>query len=144
MTYNECKELLKSIKRNRALLRSIEKKLAEDDRFIFISAIDYSKPVVKGGIGTTKQEQYCELSEKIEGRKKVLKDQAEQLMCDIFLAEDTITGALPSLTPLEQEIIIECYLNGESNIAVAKKNNYSLQHIKKLKNRAVKKIASLS
>lgn len=142
MTLDECRELLRSIKRNRSLLRTIERKLADDDKFIFISAIDYSRPVVKGGNGETKQEQYAELSEKMDKNKRLLKEQAEKLMIEIFFAEYTISGALPSLSPTERDIIIDCYMNGESNSTIARKKNYSLSHIKRMKNKAIRKIAN--
>lgn len=142
MTYEECRETLRSIRRNRSLLRTIERKINEDVRFTFISAIDYSRPVVSGGHKASKQEQYCELTEKMDKNKEALRKQAEKLMIDIFLAEDIINDAMPRLAPLEKEVIIEFYMNGESESAIARSKNYSLSHIKRVKHKAIRKIAN--
>lgn len=142
MSYEEVRDLLKSIKRNRSLLRTIERKLTEDDRFIFISAIDYSRPSVKGRMGKPKQEEYCEFKERLERKHKALCEQAEKLTLEIFIAEDTINNAIAILTPLEQDIIISSYMNGQGDSTIARQKNYSLSHIKRLKNKAVKKMSN--
>ena len=122
------------------MLRAINAKLKEDEQFIFISAVDYSKPTVQGGEASTAQERYAEFIEQFRDRTAELRAKADKLMREVFRAEDLIADNLSMFTPLQKDILIDHYMLGKTFKEIAEEKHYSEDYVKQQKAKAIKKI----
>ena len=122
MTYEETKKMLKSLYSKKRLLRSLERQIAEERRSISVTAVDYSKDHVKGGVPTSQQQRYMEHIERLQ-------DRFEKLLDEMFAIEDMLAEHLGDLTETEQTIVVERYMHGKSWKSLEKELNYSLDGI---------------
>ncbi len=132
MTYDEAKNLLKSLTDKRKLYRVKERMLAEAiNESPTISAVRYDGIHVDGGENTPVQQRYIERVERLENER----DKAFTEMCDI---EDYISRNLSLLSPIEQTIIIERYMNGKSWKKLEREYCYSQQNLYVIHQKAIK------
>lgn len=134
MTYEEVKKKLDELKDKKRLLRKRQKRIEEFKEQISLSALDYSAIYVQGGEGITPQEKYTErLHDMMTGFYKLL----DEVMSD----EDILNEAKSLLTPVEESIIIERYLNGLSWDDVGESMGYSKRQAQRYSKSGTKKLS---
>ena len=58
-----------------------------------------------------------------------------------FALEDRLAAAVALLDPIEQDIIIGCYMDGKTNWQVADDVGYDVRHLIRTKNKAIRDIS---
>ena len=58
-----------------------------------------------------------------------------------FDIEDRLAAAVALLDPIEQDIIIGCYMDGKQNWKVADEVGYDVRHLIRKKNKAIRDIS---
>lgn len=135
MTYEEIKNLLKRLSENKRLLRALQRQMDElRKQAMIIPALRYEKERVKGGENTPAQQRYIEHLERLE-------ESFNAIFESVCQTEDIIAENLKSLTPTEQTIIVERYINGKSWKELQKEYHYTDNGLYTIHNRSLKKIA---
>ena len=135
MTYEEAKELLKSLEHKKKLCRAKQRQISEEQAQIGIAAIDYSRERVQGGgDGNSLQQRYAERMEK-------LAMDYDRLLDETFAIEDLLSSHLSDLSSIEQSIMVDRYMNGKSWKQIERDYGYSIDGVYKINNRAIKKIS---
>lgn len=138
MTYEEIKSMLKNIRGKKARLKSLQLYISEERALIEgVSAINYDKLTVKTSQGNGTEERYI----KYLDRLKDLQDRFDALMDDMCKEEDIINDLMKALSPTEYEVILNRYFRGLSVSKTARIMNYSIDGIKDLQSRAIKKMS---
>lgn len=134
MTYEEARNLLADMRAAKRRANAIKARIAdiESDAQSISSALNNSG--VSGGIMRSRVE---ELALKVETEREKHMAALEAY----FALEDKLAAAIDTLEPLEKEIILAFYLDGKPNWKVGEELNYSEVYIRKLKRRAVEKVA---
>ena len=133
MTYEEIKKRLDELKRNKQLLRIMQKRIEELTQQVSLSAVDYSKPVVQGSIGSPPQERYLE-------RMESLTEDFSALLDKVMSDEDIINSAADLLSPTEHAILIERYLHNKSWRKIEDELYYSRQQAHRIMSKGIKKL----
>lgn len=134
MTYDEAKELLKSISSKKRLLRAMQRRLDEElAQATSLKGFAYDVPKVKGGEGTPAQERYAVHIEKLQ------KD-FDRVFSEMCAAEDMLSDGLSALSPVEQSIVVDRYMNGKSWRQIEREYGYTHDGAMSMHRRAVKKI----
>ena len=114
----ELKECLDMIKRKKRLLTALQRQLAQRQLDCeSIKAVDYSLPKVKSSENTSQEERYVQYLE-------TLRNRIDELMQEIFKAEDTIAVEIQVLNETEQAMIIDRYIHNWSWKRICKEYNY--------------------
>ena len=134
MTYDEAKSLLSDMQAAKCRANAIKARIAdlESDAESIQSALNNSG--VSGGIMRSRVE---ELAVKIEAEREKHIAALEAF----FELEDKLAAAIDTLDPIEKEIILAYYLDGKTNWKIGDELNYSEVYIRKIKERAAKKVA---
>lgn len=135
MTYEEAKELLKSLEHKKKLCRAKQRQISEEKAQISIAAVDYSRERVQGGSeGNSAQQRYAERMEKLSA-------DFDKLLDETFAIEDMLVSRLGELSEIEQTIMIERYMHGKSWRQIERDYEYSIDGVYKINSRAIKKIS---
>lgn len=136
MTFEEVNRLLKEYKSNKKLLAAEQFRIQElRDRLTDLRATDFGHDKV------CKSRESSTYTEYILDRITCLEDRVGILMQRIFDIEDVIADNMGNLTPLEQAMVIDRYMNGWSWAKISKKYNYADSQPYKIINKAIKKMA---
>lgn len=134
MTYEEAKELLKSLEHKKKLCRAKQRQISEEKAQISIAAVDYSRERVQGGSErNSAQQRYAERMEKLSA-------DFDKLLDETFAIEDMLVSRLGELTPIEQSIMVDRYMNGKSWRQIEADYHYGANNSFKIHQRAIKKI----
>lgn len=135
MTYEEARQLLSDMRAAKRRANAIKARIAdiESDAESIQSALNNSG--VSGGVMRSRVE---ELAVKIETEREKHIAALEAY----FELEDKLAVAIDTLEPREKEIIFAYYLDGKTNWKIGDELNYSEVYIRKLKERAARKIAN--
>ena len=130
------KKQLEEIRAKKRLLESIKRQMDEARYSIGITGIDYGKPSIKGGIKTSAKERYALLMDKLEQRYYEIAE-------DIFTAENTLTTEMCVLTPAEQAILTDRFLNGKTWYEIQKIHHYCERQTRRIADKAFEKLAKI-
>lgn len=136
MTFEEAKRLLIDLRAARRRANAIKNRIAdlEGDRGSIQSALEGGMPH-----GNAFYSRVESLAVKIETeREKHMA--ALQAYFDI---EDKLAAAVGLLDPVEQDIIIGCYMDGKPNWKVAEETGYCERNIKYIKKEAIYKMSEV-
>jgi DNA-directed RNA polymerase specialized sigma24 family protein len=140
MTFDETKDILYDIRNSKQRALSIQNRI---DRLLCMSN---SITRLTASYGDTVR---------VEGGKKYMSindillrvdKETEKLFRALSIAfelEDKLSAAIALLNPVEQDIIIGFYMDGDTHYKLAEKLNYSDKHIRRLKNRAIKEMSEV-
>ena len=134
MTFDEAKRLLIDMRAARRRANAIKNRIAdlEGDRDSIQSALAGGMPH-----GNAFYSRVESLAVKIETeREKHMA--ALQAYFDI---EDKLAAAVGLLEPVEQDIIIGCYMDGKPNWKVAEDVGYEVRHLIRRKNKAIQNLS---
>ena len=131
--YEDIKKRLNNLAQRKKMLKILQKQIAELTEQIAVSSIDYSRIVVKGGVGTTQQEQYINTLEKMQA---IFSKHLDAILADeLLIAEST-----NKLSPVEHSMVIEHYINKKSWRKIEQEYNYSERQCRRMLENALKKI----
>ena len=129
----ELKECLDVIKSKKRLLTALQRQLAQRQADCdSVSAVDYSLSKVKSSNNTSQEERYVLYLE-------TLRNRIDELMQEIFKAEDTIAVEIQVLNETEQAMIIDRYIHNWSWKRICKEYNYCYTNTGNSAERIVKK-----
>lgn len=135
MTFFEIKKKLSEYKDLKKLLTSEQERIATIRSQLYgVKATDYSAERVSGTRENTYLDTLLDRLYKLEAR-------AEIIMQDLFETEDIIAENMDVLTPIEQAMVIDRYMNGWSWKKIGEKYNYEESQPYKIINRAIRKMA---
>lgn len=134
MSFEETKELLKMLARKRKVVDTIQAR-------INVYKTDYgsiqsimSGEVVGGGEFVSKVERLAE-------RVLLEEEKFVKALDEYFAIEDRLAEAIGDLSPEENEVIVEFYMQGYSERKIARLMNYSESTIKRRRVQAIRKIS---
>ena len=137
MTYQEVKKLLEDLKRSKRLCLRYKDEIAavKDDYGALTSPVgSFGQPRCHSTTPTTMR-----LIERLESRQERFEKELAKMM-DI---EDRLAEAIQLLDKAEQDIIIGYYMRDRKHHQLARECNYSEQHIRRIKTRAIIKISKV-
>ena len=127
MTFEEVNRLLREYKSNKKLLDAEQRRIQELRASITdLRATDYSRENV------CKSREPSAYMESILDRIARLERRANTLIQNIFDIEDMIADNMDNLTPLEQAIVIDRYMNCWSLTKICKKYNYCERQVRRI------------
>ena len=136
MTFFEIKKKLSEYKDLKKLLNSEQERIATLRSQIYnVKATDYSSERVSGTRESTYLDTLLDRLYKLEAR-------AEIIMQDLFETEDIIAENMDVLTPIEQAMVIDRYMNGWSWKKICKKYNYCERQAIRIINESMKKMSA--
>ena len=108
MTFEELKNKLEHLRHTKRRLKQQESLIAEERIMMDgVSSFRFDSVAVQGGKKETVQERY------VEHMERLLADYQE-IMSEVFLLEDFLSAHMADLTPLEQSMLTDRYINGMS------------------------------
>lgn len=135
MTYDELKAKLEQLRHAKRRLKQQEKIIQEERAMIDgVSSFRFDSVSVSGGKKTPVQEKY------VEHMEKLLEDY-ERIMEEVFGFEDFLAEHMDELSPLEQSMITERYINGTSWRKIQQEYGYEQRQPFRILNGALKKIS---
>lgn len=127
MTFEEVNRLLREYKSNKKLLDAEQRRIQELRASIAdLRATDYSRENV------CKSHEPSAYMESILDRIARLERRANTLIQSIFDIEDMIADNMDNLTPLEQAMVIDRYMNCWSLTKICKKYNYCERQVRRI------------
>lgn len=130
------KAKLEKIRSLKKLLKSLERQIADEKQSISLCGQDYTQTPVLGGIKTPIQERYVIRLDELNRRY-------ESVMNEVFELEDELSSSLDRLTPLEQSMLIDRYINGWGWDKIARQYGYVKQHVFRIQNKALNNLSAL-
>ena len=136
MTFEEAKRLLIDLRAARRRANAIKNRIAdlEGDRDSIQSALAGGMPH-----GNAFYSRVESLAVRIETER----ERHMAALQAYFDKEDKLAAAVGLLDPVEQDIIIGCYMDGKPNWKVAEDLNYSEVYVRKRKRKSIDKISKL-
>lgn len=135
MTFEEIKRKLSEYKGLKKLLSSERERIsALKDRLYDVKVTDYEKIRVKSSVQSTYKENLIDRISKIESR-------ADEVQTQLFAIEDMIADNMGNLSPIEQAMVIDRYMNGWSWERICKKYHYEERQPHNILNSAIQKMA---
>lgn len=137
MTFEETKGLLLDLQAAKRRANAIKARIAdlESDYESIQSAL--------GGDGTPHGTAVSSRVEKLAIRVAAERERHMAALEAYFAIEDKLAFALETLSPLEQDVIVGCYMDGKCNWQVGRDVNYSEVYVRKVKRRAIEKVSKL-
>lgn len=134
MTFDETKALLLDMRAAKRRANSIKKRIVdlESDRDSIQSALNGGMP---------HGNEFYSRVESLAIRIETEREKHIQALEAYFALEDKLAEVVQMLDPIEQDVIIGCYMDGKCNWQVGVDMNYSEVYIRKLKRKAIEKIA---
>lgn len=138
MTYGELKKKLEELRGKKRRLRQIEMQIAEEKASIDgVQALNYENSAVQGGTSNPIQLRYIEHMERLcADRNKVLDE--------VFTLEDFLAEHLKELSPIEQSMLLDRYMNGKSWRKIQEEYGYEEAQPYRIVGAAIKKICQKS
>ena len=134
MTFEETKQLLRMLARKRKRVDAIQERInTYQSDYGAIQSI-LSGEIVGGGEFHSKVEILAE-------RVLIEQEKLVKALDEYFKIEDTIAEAINDLSPEENEVIVEFYMQGYSDRKIARLMNYDERTIKRRKRQAIIKIS---
>lgn len=138
MTYNEIKELLKSVRSKKSRLKALQEYIAEERALIEgVGAVRYDKVSVISSPGNSTEERYAKLIDKLAR----LEERFDSLFDEMCAEEDTLAELMQGLPAVEYEVVLNRYLRGISVRDTAKIMGYCDDTIKYHQRQAYKKMS---
>ena len=130
MTFEETRDLLIDLRAAKRRANAIKRRIAdlESDRASIQSALAGGMP--HGN----------EFYSRVESLAVRIETERERHMAALqayFDIEDRLAAAVALLDPIEQDIIIGCYMDGKQNWKVADEVGYDVRHLIRKKNKAI-------
>lgn len=134
MTYGELKKKLEELRGKKRRLKQLEMQIAEEKASIDgIQAVNYESVAVQGGTSNPIQQRYIEHMERLcADRNKVLDE--------VFALEDFLAEHMKDLSPIEQSMLIDRYMNGKSWRKIQEEYGYEEAQPYRIVGGAIKKI----
>lgn len=134
MTFEETRDLLIDLRAAKRRANAIKRRIAdlESDRASIQSALAGGMP--HGN----------EFYSRVESLAIKIETERERHMAALqayFDIEDKLAAAVALLDPIEQDIIIGCYMDGKQNWKVADEVGYDVRHLIRKKNKAIRDIS---
>lgn len=134
MTFEETRDLLIDLRAAKRRANAIKRRIAdlESDRASIQSALAGGMP--HGN----------EFYSRVESLAVRIETERERHMAALqayFDIEDKLAAAVALLDPIEQDIIIGCYMDGKQNWKVADEVGYDVRHLIRKKNKAIRDIS---
>lgn len=134
MTFEETRDLLIDLRAAKRRANAIKRRIAdlESDRASIQSALAGGMP--HGN----------EFYSRVESLALRIETERERHMAALqayFDIEDKLAAAVALLDPIEQDIIIGCYMDGKQNWKVADEVGYDVRHLIRKKNKAIRDIS---
>lgn len=134
MTFEETRDLLIDLRAAKRRANAIKRRIAdlESDRASIQSALAGRMP--HGN----------EFYSRVESLALRIETERERHMAALqayFDIEDKLAAAVALLDPIEQDIIIGCYMDGKQNWKVADEVGYDVRHLIRKKNKAIRDIS---
>ena len=141
MTVEKVKNKLKSVRNLKVRLMALRTQIAEFAAGIDgVSAVDYSKEKVKYSNSNYVEDRYIKLMDRL----KALQDEYKLLFAHLCAVEDELSERMKRLNHTEYQVVFTRYLNDIrpcSLQSAARKFGYSLDGIKTIQKREIKKMA---
>lgn len=134
MTFEDTRDLLIDLRAAKRRANAIKRRIAdlESDRASIQSALAGGMP--HGN----------EFYSRVESLAVRIETERERHMAALqayFDIEDKLAAAVALLDPIEQDIIIGCYMDGKQNWKVADEVGYDVRHLIRKKNKAIRDIS---
>lgn len=134
MTFEDTRDLLIDLRAAKRRANAIKRRIAdlESDRASIQSALAGGMP--HGN----------EFYSRVESLALRIETERERHMAALqayFDIEDKLAAAVALLDPIEQDIIIGCYMDGKQNWKVADEVGYDVRHLIRKKNKAIRDIS---
>ena len=135
MTFEEIKKKLSEYKSLKKLLSSERERIAQLRNQLYdLKATDYGGEKVKSSTQSTYKESILDRIAQLEKR-------ADDVQTKLFAIEDMIADNMDNLSPLEQAMVIDRYMNGWSWEKICKKYHYEERQPYRIVENALRKIA---
>lgn len=135
MTFEEIKKKLSEYKDLKKLLSSERERIAQLRNQLYdLKATDYGGEKVKSSTQSTYKESILDRIAQLEKR-------ADDVQTKLFAIEDMIADNMDNLSPLEQAMVIDRYMNGWSWEKICKKYHYEARQPYRIVENALRKIA---
>lgn len=137
MTFDETKALLKDLCAAKKRANAIKRRIADlgSDYESIQSALCGDGMPHGSTVGSRIEQLVIRVTAERERHMAALEE--------YFAIEDKLAFALETLSPIEQDVIVGCYMDGKCNWQVGQDINYSVESVKIYKRRAIHKIAKL-
>ena len=140
MTYEEIKDLLKSVRSKKSRLLAMQEYIAEERRLM----LGVSSPQLDGVAVMHSQENGPEERViKFIDRLNKWKERYDKLFEEMCAEEDKLCELMQKLSPVEYEVIMNLYLRTLPRRNVAEIMNYSEDGIKTIRKRAIRKMSRM-
>lgn len=138
MTYGEVQNMLQNVKGKKSRLKALEGYIREEREFLEgLSAVRYDKVVVDSSPGNSNEERLVRYMDRLNDLQK----RFDILMEDMNNEEKLIDTLMQKLTPTEYEVILNRYLRGLSRVKTARLMKFSVDGVKDIQARAIKKMS---
>jgi DNA-directed RNA polymerase specialized sigma subunit len=138
MTYDEVKELLKSLRSKKSRLKALQTYIAEERVLMTgLSGVNYEKISVVTSPGNVAEERYAKHLDRI----CTLQGMFDDLFDEMCKEEEALSTAMKKLTQTEYEVVLNRYMRGISRKETADIMGYSDDGIKSASRRAIKKMS---
>lgn len=134
MTFEETRDLLIDLRAAKRRANAIKRRIAdlEGDRASIQSALAGGMP---------HGNEFYSRVESLALRIETERERHMEALQAYFDIEDKLAAAVALLDPIEQDIIIGCYMDGKQNWKVADEVGYDVRHLIRKKNKAIRDIS---
>ena len=134
MTFEETRDLLIDLRAAKRRANAIKRRIAdlESDRASIQSALAGGMP---------HGNEFYSRVESLALRIETERERHMEALQAYFDIEDKLAAAVALLDPIEQDIIIGCYMDGKQNWKVADEVGYDVRHLIGKKNKAIRDIS---
>lgn len=134
MTFEETRDLLIDLRAAKRRANAIKRRIAdlESDRSSIQSALAGGMP---------HGNEFYSRVESLAVRIETERERHMEALQAYFDIEDKLAAAVALLEPIEQDIIIGCYMDGKQNWKVADEVGYDVRHLIRKKNKAIRDIS---
>ena len=137
MTFEETKEKLAEIKREKHRLLNLRRDMREASENIDALTLRPS-----WGIERVQSQSSETTVERLVLRLEALRERFEKQLDRVMDLEDKLFAAIEELTPVEKEIIIGCYLRDKTHKQLSRECFCCVRSVNYLKKQAIEKISS--
>lgn len=138
MTYKEIQNILQNICGKKHRVDSLGVLIRKErEQLEGVSAVKYDKLTVKSSQDNGTETRYVKSMDRINDLERHYDD----LMEDIHNDEKRIFHLMQKLSPTEYEVILNRFLNGFSRPKIARIMNYTVDGVKDIQSRAIRKMS---
>lgn len=140
MTYEEVKNLLKSVRSKKSRLLAMQEYIAEERRIMLgVTSPQFDGVSVKHSQENGPEERVI----KFIDRLNKWKERYDKLFEEMCAEEDNLAEMMSKLSPEEHEVILNRYLRGISRRKTADLMGFTEDGIKSIQRRALKKMSKM-